>query len=248
MLRIALCDDDRDQLSILESMLHEYSVSHPGLDLRLHKFLSASALMEHLRLNGCFDIYLLDILMPEVNGIELGLNIRKADPCGHIFYLTYSPDYAVDSYLTKASQYLLKPIKQVSLFAALDETVNTWISDHQAFITVKTRMGLQRVSIRDLVFGELVGHCVHYHLVNGTVLEGMSLRVSFRHAVSPLLEHHRFVLCSASFVVNLAYVDRIDASGLRLVGDSCVPLSRSLRTEVTNRWLDYHLKGGQSSC
>ena len=45
--------------------------------------------------------------------------------------------------------------------------------------------------------------------------------------------------------MNLSFVEMIDASGLRLVGGKTLPLSRSLRTEVTNQWMDYYLSGGR---
>ena len=248
MLHIAICDDEQEQLALTQALLQEYHELHPELDLRVDTFSSGAALLEHLRTNGSFDVYMLDILMPNENGIELGLKIRKTDQCGHIFYLTTSPDYAIDSYLTKASQYLLKPVKKELLFRALDETVQNWLREHQSFVTIKTRSGLQRISIREVVYGELVGHCVQYHLADGRVLEGMSVRTSFREAVSAFLEHERFVLCATSFFVNLSFIDMIEPAGLKLVGGGTVPLSRPMRTEVTNRWLDYHLKGGNSPC
>ena len=244
MLHIAVCDDEQEQRMLVKCLLLEYSELHPELDLRIEYFSSGAALLEHLRIRGSFEIYLLDILMPDENGIELGLSIRKTDQCGRICYLTNSTDYAVDSYLTKASQYLLKPVNEERLFQFLDDSVRDWMRERQSFITIKTRDGLQRLAVREIVYGELVGHCVQYHLRDGSTLKGMSVRTSFREAVSPLLEHSRFILCATSFLVNLSFVDMIEPTGLKLVNGGTVPLSRALRTEVTNCWLDYHLKGG----
>jgi len=244
VLHIAICDDEQKQLTLTEALLREYHELHPELDLRVDTFTSGVTLLEHLRLNGSFDIYLLDVLMPDSNGIDLGRKIRAIDQGGHILYLTSSPDYAIDSYLAKASRYLLKPIKKDVLFSALDDSIENWLREHQTFVTIKTRNGLQRLAIRTVVYGELVGHCVQYHLADGTVLESMSVRTSFREAVSAFLEHERFILCATSFFVNLSFVDMIEAAGLKLVNGGVVPLSRPMRTEVTNRWLDYHLKGG----
>ena len=244
MLRIAVCDDDRSQLTLTEQLLLEYRAQHPQLDLRISLFASDAALLEHLRFTGAFDVYLLDVLMPGENGIDLGLKIRELDCGGHILYLTSSPDYAIESYLVRASHYMLKPVDKVRLFSVLDEQIEEWLREHQSFATIKTRSGLQRVLLRNVVYGELVGHCIQYHLDEGTTLESRSVRTSFREAVSAFLEHDRFVLCSTSFFVNLSYVDMIETNGLRLTGGGTLPLSRAMRTDVTNRWLDYHLKGG----
>ena len=67
-------------------------------------------------MRGTFDIYLLDVIMPGQNGIELGLSIREFDQGGRIIYLTASSDFAVDSYRAKASDYLLKPLDKSRLF------------------------------------------------------------------------------------------------------------------------------------
>lgn len=242
MLRIAICDDEPEQIAQIQALLHDWLEQHPDLQPQVTSFLSGTALLEHICSKGIFDIYLLDVLFPGSNGIDLGLKIRDADREGHIFYLTNSRDHAVDSYLTRATQYLVKPIDRERFYNALDQAADNWLRERNAFITVKTRDGLQRLSIRSIVYGELVGHCVQYHLSDGTTPESTSLRTSFREAVAPLLKHDRFVLCTTSFFVNLSFVSTIDASGLKLISGETIPLSRSLRTEVTGQWLDYHLK------
>ncbi len=182
--------------------------------------------------------------MPGQNGIELGVSIRKYDQGGHIVYLTASPDYAVDSYRTRASDYLLKPLDRRSLFRSLDGILENLTRKRQDFVTIKAKDGLRRLPIHRVICGELVRRCVHYHLAGGSVIEGMSLRGAFQDAVEPLLAHRRFVLCATSFCVNLSFVEMIDSSGLRLAGGRVLPVSRALRAEVTRRWLDYHLEGG----
>lgn len=241
MLRIALCDDEQEQLFLTDQLLRKYNILHPELDLRVSTFSSGAALLENMRTGGAFDLYLLDVIMPEENGIQIGMKIRKMDQGGHIFYLTTSPDYAVDSYLPKASQYLLKPVDKDRLFQGLDDMVADWLRECLAFVTVKSQSGLQRLSLHRIVYAELVRRCVQYHIADGSTVEGMSLRTSFKEAVSSLLEHRHFVLCATSFVVNLSFVEMIDSSGLRLVNGGTLPLSRSLRNEVTHQWLDYHL-------
>lgn len=244
-MRLALCDDEKSQLAQTEALLQRYQAQRLQTDWTVTTFSSSSALLEHICVRGTFDLYLLDVIMPGENGIELGLQIRKLDQGGRIVYLTASPDFAVDSYQAKASGYLLKPVEQARLFPLLDDLTESWQRERQSFITIKTRDGIQRLPIHTIVYGELVKRCVHYHLADGSRVEGMSLRGAFQTAVKPLLEHRRFVLCATSFLVNLSFVEMIDASGLRLVGGKTLPLSRSLRTDVTNQWMDYYLSGGQ---
>ena len=213
------------------------------MKLTVTVFSSSAALLEHLRVRGTFDIYLLDVIMPGQNGIELGLSIREFDQGGRIIYLTASSDFAVDSYRAKASDYLLKPLDKSRLFQSLDNIIKSLELEPHACVMIKTREGLRRLPLHSIVYGELVGRCIQYHLSNGSVITGMSPRGSFQNAVEPLLAHRRFVLCSISFFVNLSYVEMIDSSNIRLTGDKTLPVSRSHRAEVTRRWLDFHLEG-----
>ena len=244
MISIAICDDESVQLAQTEALLREYRSLHPDIELSAASFSSSAALLEHLRVKGAFDIYLLDVIMPGQDGIELGLSIREADQGGHIVYLTTSPDFALDSYRVRASDYLLKPLDKDRLFQSLDGIIRNLENTRQIFVTVKTRKGLRRIPLHYVVYCELVGRCVQYYLSDGLAIEGMSLRGAFQDAVEPLLAHHSFVLCAASFLVNLAYVEMIDSSGLRLAGGRTLPISRPLRKEVTRRWMDFHLERG----
>lgn len=228
----------------METFLQEYSGLHPEMEMSITAFSSGAVLLEHLRVKGTFDIYLLDVIMPGQNGIELGLSIREADKGGHIIYLTTSSEFAVDSYQTKASDYLLKPVNKNRLFQSLDEAIKSIEQEQQNFVTIKTREGLLRIPLRCIVYSELAGRCVQYHLSDGSVIEGMSLRSSFQDAVKPLLRHRRFILCATSFAVNLAFVEKINPSGLLLAGGEIIPVSRALRTKVTSQWLAYYLEGG----
>lgn len=168
-----------------------------------------------MRTKDSFDIYLLDIIMPGLNGIEPGLSIREFDRSGHIVYLTASPNFAVDSYQAKASDYLLKPLNKTRLFHTLDDIKGRLAQEHHAFATVKTRDGLRRLPLRSIVYGELVRRCVQYNLSDGSMAEGMSLRGPFQNAVKPLPAHHRFILCATSFFVNLSFVEMVESSSLR---------------------------------
>ena len=61
---------------------------------------------DRLRQGGSFDIYLLDILMPELDGIALGRMIRRGDSEVPVIYVTSSTEYALDAFGIHAVGYL----------------------------------------------------------------------------------------------------------------------------------------------
>ena len=78
-MNIALCDDESSQLKQTEELLRSYYTKYPNIDLTINAFSYGAPLLEHLRVKGVFDIYLLDMLMPEEHGIDLGIHIRHYD-------------------------------------------------------------------------------------------------------------------------------------------------------------------------
>ena len=121
MIRIAICDDDIPTLESVYTLVKAYADAHPEIEFLIRRFHSVYDLLECLEnRERNFHVYLLDILMPLLNGIELGVQIRKNDMHAAIIYLTTSPEYALDSFQVSPSTYLIKPVEKDSLFTALD--------------------------------------------------------------------------------------------------------------------------------
>ncbi len=125
MLKVALCDDEATQRVSAGKLLQEYATLHPQLAVKLSVFSSGRELLDAAEENGGFDLYLLDVVMPDLTGIELGVKLRKLGLNGLIIYLTISPEFAVDSYEARAFYYLMKPAEQAQLYPVLDSAVKT---------------------------------------------------------------------------------------------------------------------------
>lgn len=67
MIKIALCDDNREQLEVLYRDLTEYFLKDMVPAARIYRFDSANKLIGEMEKEK-FDIYFLDVLIPEQNG------------------------------------------------------------------------------------------------------------------------------------------------------------------------------------
>ena len=67
--------------------------------------------------NNPVDLALLDINMPDINGIELAIKIKNSSPDTAVIFLTGYTEYAVDAFKIRAAGYLLKPVSKEALAA-----------------------------------------------------------------------------------------------------------------------------------
>ena len=154
MLRIALCDDDEKQLNQAAALLNTYLQPRPHLHGQVETYRSGGALLARAENAGGFDLYILDILMPELDGINTGRRLRALGDGGEIIYLTSANDFAADSYDVQAFSYLLKPVEQGKFFQVLDQAVKKLKQRRSSAIVVTTADGPRRILLEHIRYVE----------------------------------------------------------------------------------------------
>ena len=78
MYRIAVCDDEDICIRETTKLLEDYKKAHPQFEFSVDVFLLSIELLGAIE-NAGYDIYLLDIYIDKMNGIEIADIIRKKD-------------------------------------------------------------------------------------------------------------------------------------------------------------------------
>ena len=240
MLRIAICDDEENQLNQTAALLNTYLRSRSGLNGQVETFQSSRALLARVAEEGGFDLYVLDILMPELSGIDAGRRLRALGGGGEIIYLTCSNDFAADSYDVRAFFYLLKPVEEGKLFQVLDGAREKLNRRRSNAVMVSTADGPRRILLEHIRYVERVGRCIRYYCTDG-VVDSQTIRVSFREAAAPLLADRRFYLCGASFVLNFQHVAGVNGQTALLDDSQAVALPRMAAADFKKAWGNYWL-------
>lgn len=238
-MKIAICDDETVYIEKLSAFLKEYFLSHPTVAYSLSCFFHGEELLEDVDKNGEYDLYFLDIIMPGMNGITLGRNLRHQGYTGSIIYLTSSPEYAIDSYRVRAHDYLLKPLDSEILFSTLNTLIPTLCQKQEAFTIVKTKDSKIKISLHHLLYAQLSNRVIHYHLLDGTIIRSLYLRTGFTDAVSAVLKHPDFFLAGAGMVANLSYLTRMENNNAIFCNKYVVPLGLKGFRSLKAAWVDY---------
>ena len=241
MLRIALCDDDERELERLAELARAWLRTRPGPEGQAEAFGSCGALLEQAEETGGFDLYVLDILMPGLSGIDAGRRLRALGDGGEIVYLTGSNGFAAESYEVGAFSYLLKPVEEGRLFRVLDGAAERLARRRGAAVVVHTAEGRRRILLERIRYVERLGRRMRYYCTDGTV-DSQTIRAPFREAAAPLLAHPGFALCGASFVLNFQHVAGVQGQTALLDNGQSLPLPRSAAAAFKRAWGNYWLE------
>lgn len=239
MLHIAICEDTLADADRTRGMLTRYGQAHPHMQMEFQHFGTGGALLGALRSGAHFDLYLLDMLLPDTDGIDLARALARAGKRHTIIYLTVSREYAVEAFSVRAANYLIKPIDQTTLFAALDEAVASLGAQIDTCATVRALMGDMRVALNDIVYVEVTGHVFHYHMQSGETIQSKVLRSPFGEVLAELIEDPRFLRPHQSYLVNASHIQSFSPHELTLDDGSQIPISRLRMNEVRRAYMDF---------
>lgn len=236
MMRIAICDDISHELQSLVALTHEY-LSIGGVDAEVVAFSHPDALLTAIE-SQSFHLYLLDIVMPMVSGLELGKEIRRIDREAQIIYATTEPQFALQAYAANPVSYLIKPVDKRRLFDVLALAVaKADLAEEQTF-AVKTADGLRVIRLSSIACCEYRSHAAVFSIANGEQLPSRTFRESFGEYCAALLQDRRFLQCHAAFVINMRHVERFAKDGFT-IGGKIVPIASTRYSAVRDAYMDY---------
>lgn len=105
-MRIAVCDDETVWMEQTKKRLEQIYVS---LDLLVDTFSSGKQLLERAK-SVSFDLVILDIEMPKMDGLQVAKSLRAMGEETEIVFLTSHVEYALKGYEVQALRYLTKPV------------------------------------------------------------------------------------------------------------------------------------------
>lgn len=237
MLRVAVCDNEEPELKKLEEGLTVYA-DRSEEPVEWISFRDPKKLKESLENGAKFDVALLDILMPEVSGIELGKYILEHCPDISLIYATTSRDFALDAYENHALRYLMKPVEQEKLFSALD-FAKAQRREEAEIITIKGAEGTVTATLDQIVLVENVGRCAQYQLLDGRKIQTTSRRGKLDDLVAPIPERAEFMKPHKSFWVNMRHISEMKKEDLIMKNGAVVPISYHRQQETKRTYLKF---------
>ena len=217
MYQIAICDDRREDRAQLSALTRQV-LRDKHIEAELTLYATAAALLQDMQGGHApYDLYLLDILMGDENGVDLARTLRQMRDPGRLVFVTSSRDYAVEGFELGADNYLLKPVTAEKLGRALSRLLKS----RNTVMFYSESGSLLPLSADSILWAEAFSHSIQLH----TATKAVTVRGPLED-VRQKLEQYGFVRCHRSYLVNLAYISEIGRREALLIDGTQIPISR----------------------
>ena len=237
MLRIAICDDTKEDRDIMHQYVKQFC-QESRLQAEIEVFDHPDTLIcacEKLRPQ----IYILDIVMPMVNGIQAARELRWNQPDAEIIFATSEESYALESFDVNPVNYILKPVQKEKLFDTLKLAIKRLKVEEEKTITIKVKGGYSTIHLDDIMYMDYRNHVVSYHLLSGETISTSTLRIGFADYLSQNHPGEEFVLCHESVAVSIKAIDKLTKTDIMVRNHELLPVAKSRYAQVSEKYMNY---------
>jgi len=187
-----------------------------------------------------YDLILLDVVMPMLNGIETAREIRLTDRCVKIVFLSSSPEYALDSYTVRADHYLLKATLSDTLYSGLNDILfNTLTTPPENSLTIKGLNAVYNIPLHQIEYLEAQNKHIVLFLHDGSVKETTE---PLRHFEEVLKGKDGFFKCHRSYIVNLFHIDSYTQKEIKMQSGARIPISRNCHRDFEEAYFNLYFR------
>jgi two-component system, LytTR family, response regulator AlgR len=158
-LRVMIVDDEAPARSRIRDLLADCAPEIPVVVAG--EAASGRAALELLSAEHA-DVVLLDIRMPEMDGIEVAQHLQRLEPPPAVIFATAYDAYAIRAFEVNAVDYLLKPIRLARLKEALArvriarpsqaEALRALAREPRSFLSAQERGKVHLIPVGDIIF------------------------------------------------------------------------------------------------
>lgn len=231
MYKIAVVDDEAESAEKLRQCFSQYT-EECGEAFNVVEFKNGLNFLDEYTAD--FDLVILDIDMPIMNGLQVAKVLRKIDPTVALMFVTVIAKYAINGYEVDALDYVLKPVNYHTFKPKIARALAHSNRRRQTYLTLPVSQGEIVVEISSLDWVEVLDHTIVYHTSRGDYKAYGTLQTAER-----LLPAKNFFKCNRSSIINLRNITRFDGTAVWL-GEIRFPLGSTRKKafiEAMNEYL-----------
>lgn len=227
MIKMAICDDDTRILDKAETLVQAFNRTHKEeVNYSVEKYSSPQTLCDDVLEGKIFDVFLLDMEMPEMSGVSLAGKIREQIPSCVIIFLSSHTEfqYTQEGYKVQALRYVSKLIMETVLTEALEAAIQAHQKGEDSYYTLSHYSDIVRIPLGEILYV----HRVKRMAVIVTEKRGeFQIKRPLRDIYAELNDL-RFVFVDRSCFVNLNQIMSLAENEVTLKNGEKLPVSRKM--------------------
>lgn len=223
-MKMAIVDDEKKWRNLVLKAVKDYMDETDEIEV----FHSGT---EFLKKSAEYDVVLMDIDMPEMDGFDTIINYKKKHPKSMVIILTTHLECARKGYLVEAFRYVDKTKMKDELKEAF-EKVREIIKENNLWLMGTDGNITKKVLLEDILYIETDGR--------GSVINTMSKSYGCSEKINDLerkLEEYGFFKSHKSFLINLKSVEHIDKKFAYFTENKKAYVSVRKYTEMKKRYI-----------
>ena len=243
MIRIVLCEDDRQMLDDTVRMIREILAEQKLPEARVEPFADSKLLLEKIRQGERASVYVLDVEMPGADGFEIARALQEGavpsqEDAPAVIFLTSHEERSTEGYYVRALRYVVKSRMEKELPEAIVYAIRylhgripkTLILHHQGVI--------RKIRQDEILYIRRERRKLELHLSDGQILNDPR-------GVSELAEELEgpFIRISPSEIVNGGQVQSLKESEIVLKDGTVLSVTRRRMTQVKEALIGYWKNG-----
>lgn len=232
--RVGICDDRKEDVARIEAALHK-GVEKAGNPIRLNcrLFLNGAELYAAARRES-FDLFFLDIEMPEMNGFELAEKLCMACPLTYLVFVSIHESLVFDAPEYSPLWFVRKGNLEWDVFKALRKYLQV-TSFTRISYRLKEGFGFREVFIKDILYIEGSGHNLAIKRTDGSCLRKYGSLKSMEEE----LEGCSFLRIHKSYLVNQEYIREVGKREVYLTDGTILEMGRDRKNAIREAMSQY---------
>ncbi len=233
VLRIAICDDEEQQCSIIENFIENYKRTSL-VPIETEIFYTGTDLIRFCRQEHGFDLVFLDIELGKNNGIDVATIIRKEldDYLCKIVFTTSKNGYEMQLFDVQPLNFIKKPIEYTRLKGCLDLTIKL-LDKENVFFNYKKGHEIIKIPIKDILYFESEKKKIKIITQSGEDSFYASLESIKRNLPNTFISPH------GSFFVNFNKIRSIKTNSLIMQNGAEIPVSQRNLKNIRAMLIDF---------
>ena len=237
MLHILICDDEPEFAALLKAKI-------TGLPTYSRRRMSIECVTDPksitVQMIRRMDLIFLDIDMGDVNGLGLARKLREIRKSSVLIFVTNYGEYAAEGYEVNAFRFLPKLRIDEKLPDYFEKALAV-CQNHTRTLTLVCEGEKTALAIDTIIYVETSSGLLLFHL-DDTERPLRKSRMTMRR-LEEMLTDEGFLRIHSSYLVNMAYIQRILSSGVTLRGGQFLMVSQHNYPEIKRKYLEWKALG-----